>query len=82
MIDEITFSVGGRTYVWSGGYGAIFKSFERGVSGGEVRVIYGTLFHAYVIYPRWWPFSDEVCWTLPDVTNEGISAFRAKVFGY
>lgn len=80
MVDNIRFDYGGRTYDWHGGFGAVVKSFERGVSQGDMRVIVGERFYAYLVYPCWFG-KPGVCWTFEEPTIERIRAFRAHVFG-
>ncbi len=80
MFENRTFSVQGRTYVWFGGFGAIFKSRERGVGVGDCRVISDWMFYAYCVYPRRFSRS-EVCWTRLDVTMEEINTIQKRVFG-
>jgi hypothetical protein len=85
-ISNIRFTIGGVDYEWSGRqYGAIIKSYERGLKRGDVRVIAGRMF--YVAY-LWEPFrtiplsfKKEVCWTLPNVTIESIQSFKCELFG-
>jgi hypothetical protein len=69
----------GRRYEWSGGFGAIFKSYEHNVKQGDVRVIGEDMFYAYLIYPRWFR-SSEVCWTLPKPTIDDINRIRERMF--
>lgn len=77
--DNLRFTSDGRTYQWFGGYGAVIRSFERGVTLGTMRVIHGEEMYAYVVYPGWW--RREVGWTFLEPTNERIREFREKVFG-
>lgn len=83
MTDNQTFRSGGRIYEWSGGFGAIFVSHERGRSLGDVRMIECRLFYVYLIYSPaswlWW--KRRVGWTLPSVTIEDIRTLRAQLFG-
>lgn len=67
-------------YRWCGGYGAVVKSFERGVRIGDVRIIGEDLLYAHLVYPRFLrPY--EVCWTFIEPTNERINEFHRKLFG-
>lgn len=75
----MTFRQDGRTYEWFGGFGAIFWSRERGVSPGDVRVITGELFYAYMVSPQW-PRAPRVSWTQPNVSAESIRKFKDRVF--
>jgi hypothetical protein len=79
-IDNRRFDENGRTYYWSGGFGAVVKSFERGVSIGDIRVIAGNRLYVYLLYPRRFRAS-EVCWTFEKPTIERIRDFRRHVFG-
>lgn len=80
MSTNRTFEIGGRLYKWSGGFGAILKSYERGVRVGDVRVIGDELLYAYLVYPRWFGRA-EVCWTQPKPSVEGIHDLQRKFFG-
>lgn len=81
--DNLRFTVDGQRYEWSGGYGAVIKSYEWGVRRGDVRCILGRLFHAYLVYPSRLFAPREVCWSFigDALSNEAIRAFRAEVFG-
>ncbi len=79
MISNRRFDLNGKTYYWFGGFSAIIKSFERRVLPGDTRVIGGTLFYAYAVYP--YPISsDEVSWTVLEPTAEKINALRDEFF--
>lgn len=80
MSQKCTFSINERTYYWCGGFGAIFKSYERGVRPGDTRVIGQRLFYAYVVYPRWLRAS-EVGWTTLNVSVDQIREIHGEVFG-
>jgi hypothetical protein len=47
-----------ESYMYEGGW----RSYENGVSQGEVRVINGILSYASTIYRRSWPRRDEILW--------------------
>jgi hypothetical protein len=79
-MDNRRFDEKGRTYLWCGGFGAVVKSFERGVTEGDLRVIAGSRLYAYIVYPRRFRPS-EVCWTFEKPTIERIIAFQKHVFG-
>lgn len=78
--EDRSVTLAGVRYVWSGGYGAVIRSFERGVRHGDVRVIGDDLLYAYLVYPRFMRPS-EVCWTFIEPTNERITEFHRKLFG-
>lgn len=80
IIESREVIVCGVRYWWVGGYGAVIKSFERGMKIGDVRVIGEDMLYVYLIYPRFWR-TPEVCWTFIDPTNECINKFRQKLFG-
>lgn len=80
MADNLTFMSDGRVYHWSGGFGAVVKSFERGVQKGDTRIIEGELMYVYLVYPRRFRPA-EVCWTFIAPQIGAIRSFRAKVFG-
>ena len=84
-MSELTFTRtfdDGVTYEWSGGFGAVLKSRERGVKVGTVRYICRQTLYAYNVMtrPRWG--KREVWWSMPDtdsrVTMEDIRAFEKK----
>lgn len=80
MYDKRMFQLAGRTYEWSGGFGVIVKSHERGVQVGDVRIIGDELLYAYLVYPRRFRAA-KVCWTLVKPTIEGINRLHGKFFG-
>lgn len=75
-----TFTYAERTYEWCGGFGAMFKSFERGVQAGDVRMFDGRLFYAFQVKPRGWFMRPEVWWTLPKPTSDDVRACKARMF--
>lgn len=79
---DITFKLGGTTYEWRGGYGAVIVSYERGLKAGDVRCIKGIIFTVFKVDKRGF-FNlgkPEVCWTLPGNFNaEWIAAFRCEI---
>ena len=75
-----TFTNDGRVYEWVGGFGAIFKSRERGRYAGDVRMIAGELFYVFDTYPKHFRKA-EVLWTQQYLTAEHIRELQAKVFG-
>lgn len=78
--DNLRFTSEGREYEWFGGYGAVVRSYERGVQRGDMRVIHGEVMYAYLVYPKGL-HRPEVAWTFLEPTNERIREFRDKVFG-
>lgn len=80
-MNERTFEHLDVVYQWCGGFGAIFKSWERGVKRGDVRYILDRMFYAYLVYPKWLRRS-EVCWTLTgEFTVEDIRQVQRQAFG-
>jgi len=80
MASNLTFESHGRRYEWAGGFGAVIKSYERGVKIGTMRFIEDATLYAYLVYPRRFRPA-EVCWTFRKPTAEAIRAFRCRVFG-
>jgi hypothetical protein len=78
--DRRMFTVGGREYEWCGGFGAIVKSYERGVQQGDVRIIGDEMLYAYLVYRRRFRPA-EVCWTLIEPTIDAIYRLHRKFFG-
>lgn len=77
----ITFIKGRQTYEWSGGFGAIFKSWERGVKIGDVRIIENELFYAYYVKRTWFKKA-EIWWTKPGpFAHKDVSAIKAIMLG-
>ena len=77
--------ISGVEYKWSGGFGAIIKSYERGLKPGDVRMIADVPFHVYTVCrgPRWWWWQKpEVFWTIPNahLSVEWIRAFKSAIF--
>lgn len=54
-----------KKYIYGGGFGANWQSYERGVCVGDVRIIDRILHSASYIYPRTFK-SPEVCWARVD----------------
>ena len=75
-----TFEADGRRYEWGGGFGAVFVSYERNIAAGDVRMIEGELFYAYIVQSRGWR-RPRVCWTQPKITVEHLREIQARVFG-
>ena len=84
QVRNIRFEAGGVEYTWSGGYGSIITSFERGRNVGDVRMICGVPFHVYLVHRKGFRFFGkmEVSWTIPNsiVSSEWIREFRRAVF--
>lgn len=76
----MTFEKHGRRYEWGGGFGAIFKSSERGVQTGDVRMVSGELFYAFVPKPRRFRKS-EVWWSQPHISAEAMRLLKCRFFG-
>jgi hypothetical protein len=74
--------IGGVEYEWGGGFGAIIKSRERGVKVGDMRMIGGVPFYAYMLHREWQWSKPEVWWSIPNphLTSEWIRAFKDAVF--
>lgn len=81
MAEKLTFESQGQRYEWSGGFGAVVKSYEHGVTIGTLRFIENATLYAYLVYPRRWFRAPEVCWTFREPTVEAIRDFRKRVFG-
>ncbi len=81
-MSSITFRENGRAYLWEGGSGAIFISWERGVKQGDVRIIKNELFYAYYVEPVWFK-KPEIWWTKPGrfTSSEEIKAIRQLMLG-
>lgn len=80
-VTTLTFHDDSRriTYTWFGGFGAIFKSFERKVQPGDTRVINGELFYVSMVWSGM--SGPEVCWSQLDCTSESIRALKRRIFG-
>lgn len=86
---NLRFELDGHGYTWSGGFGAILKSYEKGVKPGEIRMIAGIPFYAYqVSNPELALFSflkskKEVWWTIPSqhLSSEWIRDFKRAIMG-
>lgn len=80
MVEDIRFSSGGREYHWRGGFGAVIKSYERGVRVGDVRMIEGDTYYAFMVQPRWLRRS-EISWSLKPISAERVREIRRALFG-
>jgi len=72
-------------YIWCGGCGAVFKSFENRVPRGTVRFLADHLFFAYMVREDNHCFrKNEVSWCFVDKdknTPEYVREFKIKVLG-
>jgi hypothetical protein len=82
MIEERTVTLDGVRYRWIGGFGAVIKSDERGVSRNTVRQFGEQQLHAYMVYgPSWFGLrKQEISWTFASPTIEQINAFGRLLF--
>lgn len=70
----------GVEYTWFGGFGAVMKSFERGVKLNEVRMIGNVVFYAYLVGRSGW--LREISWCpQQEISAQWIRDFKAAVFG-
>ncbi len=78
---ELRCVVNGREYEWSGGFGVILKSRERGVKVGDLRMIGEVPFYAYRVDSYFWQAPD-IMWTIPNdfLTPEWIRGFKRALF--
>lgn len=65
-------------YEWCGWFGAVIKSKENGIKLGDTRVIYGTLFYAYIIEKRIFE-KNIVSWSVLNSSTEVINDIK-KIF--
>ncbi len=82
---DLRCTLNGVEYEWSGGFGAILKSRERGVKVGDLRMIGEVPFYAYRVDSAgdsWFWEKPEIMWTIPNdfLTPEWIRAFKAALF--
>lgn len=85
---NLRFKLGNVDYTWGGGFGAIIKSYEKGVKPGDVRMIAGVPFYVYMVEDTtfsWIPFlkkQREVYWTIPNrhLSSEWIRNFKKVIF--
>ena len=47
--ENLKATISGVEYTWSGGFGTVLKSYERGVKKNEVRMIGKTIFFARIV---------------------------------
>ena len=80
-VENLRFDHEDRTYWWSGCYGAIIRSTERGVQQGDLRNIDGVEFYATTVCKVMWPFRCIVNWIVPDTNIERINELRQQFFG-
>lgn len=72
-------TIRGVEYAWSGGFGAVIKSFERGVKLNEVRMIGGIVFYAYTVGRSGW--LSEIAWCpQQEIDAQWIRDFKAAMF--
>jgi hypothetical protein len=77
--ERLTATVNGIVYTWSGGFGGVITSRERGVRTGDVRVIGGVTFYAYSLWGA--GFKREVRWVPTfETTIEWIREFKRALF--
>jgi hypothetical protein len=79
MVQCVMLYIDNMYYQWHGQYGKILSSLENGVKKGDVRVINGTIFYAYLIYKNRFKKND-VCWSVIDVDQEGIKKIKDTFF--
>lgn len=88
LARNLRFELGGVDYTWGGGFGAILKSYEKGVKPGDIRMIAGVPFYVYMVEDMkfsFWPFlknRQEVYWTIPNnhLSSEWIREFKKVIF--
>ncbi len=73
-----------KKYTWGGNLGSWFKSSERGVSVGTVRLIRGRLFHVWLSYSIPFTRRRELCWVPVDEFRLGderaaMAAFKGAL---
>lgn len=77
--DCLETTIGGVTYTWIGGSGAVIKSIERGVELDEVRMIGNIAFCAYAVDPSIWLY--EISWRpQQEMDAQWVRDFKASVF--
>jgi hypothetical protein len=78
----ITFEQDGRTYRWYGGFGAIFISYERGLTCGDVRMINNEIFYVYTVNDGlWWFRKPKVCWSQPQIDSDKLRILKRNMLG-
>lgn len=76
--------ISGTDYEWSGGFGAILYSRERGLQVGDTRMIGDVVFYVYLIHRHCcrWPWERPcVGWTVADPQMPWIREFKRAMFG-
>lgn len=69
-----------REYAFCGNYGAVLKSYEKGVRQGDVRMIARHLFYAYIIWPRGRFKAPCVSWIpVQGTTMEWVKEFKDSI---
>jgi len=78
---DLSCVIDGRAYKWFGGFGAVLKSREYGVSQGDVRMLGNKLFFAYLVRFPGMLRRPEICW-IPciEFDMEWVRAFKREVF--
>lgn len=81
---NLRIKIDGVEYEWGGGFGAIIKSWERGIKLGDMRMIGNVPFYCYMFgLKRRGVFGPpEVCWSIPSpyLTTEWIRSFKRALF--
>lgn len=79
--SNLKFTTGGIEYIWFGGYGCIFYSYEQGVKINDIRMIGGVIFYAYMVERSGW--YRKIYWVpQEDINNDWIRRCKANIFSY
>lgn len=79
---HFTFADFRHTYEWVGGFGAIFKSYDRKTKEGELREINGIIFRAWRVNKgKYWWSKNEIWWNVKEkVSAEWIRQLQKSFF--
>lgn len=77
--EKLKATIDGREYQWSGGFGAVLTSQERGIKPGDVRMIGDVVFSAYQVSRSGW--LREVSWKPQEsITHDWLNRFHKAIF--
>ena len=77
--ENLKATISGVEYTWSGGFGAVLKSHERGVKKNDVRMIGKIVFFAFMVSNSGW--LREVSWCPQrEIDAEWLRRLKAAIF--
>ena len=80
MVDKICLRIDGKKYEWKGYLGTVIRSYENGVSEGDVRAIRHTLFYAFSIERHRFK-KNQVDWSTFDSSAEKLRELKREFLG-